>query len=953
MSRTWPDQPQPPRVIGPRTAGLVVGFLVLLGMAIANVPYRYVECNLLAVGPVSDRPRWTSDESPPMAVMAGWPLRYSVQYLTFDSAVEEASTGLAGDPGQGWLQPRWRSTERLLFNGLLAVGIAIAVYGLIQFRDRRIKDSRHPARTRVRLDLAGSIVVASLPLLVLGYQWSVTVHDLRLADRIAQRGSSYLSCWLPESMQSRVPAGLAKTLVRLRFVNLDRPNDALVRETVQIPTLIGLKLGPGEFDHRHLTPLKARLHLSTMIVNGRDVSETMLRCIGDCRWLYQLDLSSTDLDARGWRHLHSLDQLNVVDVRNTPLRLSELGQPAWSNTVRRLLLPQPEPGRTDRLVIEDWPRLNELVVDDGNRQINAAPLELRLSRLPVLRRLRLHRVQKIAFFGEDLPQLTHFGDLADIGQTRDRWDFDESLPSSLWLSRLDLCRAPSLSDLRCFTRDLDSITLRDCRRLKRIELSADTIRRDGTIELKPASRKQCQAWIDGLGAGVGPPSVTLSGLSLDGVDLTPLGNNPGIRELNILRSSLRFDQIRGFVGSSNLQHLDLGRCPITAEELTWLLHTCPSLERISADLSALSFLDVVNNDRLVTLVGTPILGAQRVRLVDLPKLREALHFKTAPNEFLIRNTPQLQGLIIEEPWPAGAVIQDLPELRWLVVGGPLVGDEVLQSVLPCDQLNRLTIAYGSVSRNMLAEIGRFERLVTLELPGADIDHSVIDAWQPLTHLQHVCLDDTPVTEEMINWLASIETLRSLSINRVSLDAAAANRLKSLHQLCELRLRDSVVDIQGVCGLLYVGLLNSIDLSGHRVDDQLIDAIARCTAIRSVVFSRHFVSPDHVRRLLQSNEDLRIAFTEESGERMPYDHLEMPPAIHAELLQREEKAIAVKRRARTHPRPMEHAMQVWSGNASATATDPSQGRIDLERFRHAPPATYPLAQESSGRGIIQP
>ncbi len=914
-----------------RLPGVVIGGLAVLAMAIANAPYRYLESGSYVVGSPVDPPRWADFDSVQTAVMAGWPFRYSVQYRAVDVELERFSVGNGADPVQGPLETRWWSTPRLLVNGLIAAGAAMGLYFLVQYRERWIRGANRSERARRRLDFGSSIAVVLLPVCILGSHWFLAAKDKRLAQRLANDANCYLACWLPEPIADRVPFGFAKKFARIRHVRFLRPSDEAVRQVAQIPTLVGLELAPGAFDHGQLAPLRSRVHLSAFIAHGGGFSETMMRCIGDCRWLLQLELSQADLDAGELRQLDSLPRLRWVDLTGTSMRLSDLGRPDWSRSVCHLHLPLPPPGRADSLTIDRWPKLTDLTLFDPEHRTNAATLQLRLSRLPRLRRLVLDRAHKIAFFGQDLPQLTELNEPGDVEGRVSRLDADQRLPRALWFSRLSLSRVPSLAHLRCWTRDLAALSIRDCRRLRRLELSAGTIRPDGTTEFESTSAKRCQTWIDELGAREGPSSVTLSGLSLDGVDLSPLKNNRKIRRLNMAHTSLSFEQLESFAASSGLEELVLGQCPVTATDLNWLLEACPSLERLSLDLSKLTRLDIVDNDQLTALIAPPIREAEQVRLVDLPRLETTLRFVTAPQRFEIRNMPQLQGLMIEEPWPTNATIQGVPQLRWLAIGGDSAGDDVLRSLLDCAQLDRLSIAYGSLSKQMLAEVGRFEQLVTLELPGAEIDDSVTRHWQPLENLQHVCLDDTSISAETMAWLSNIESLQSLSINRVHLNAAASERLADCHQLCKLRLRDAVVDQQSLCRLLQMGLLDLLDVSGHPIDEPLFDAIARCTALSTVVMSRQEARPKRVRRLLEGNGYLHVVFVDPGGEPTPIDQLELPAAIKTAMLQRQLNAQPQGVGRSISHRAAELAARGRTGIRRPTPPDPFRGQFTPGQF----------------------
>ena len=943
LPHTRPTQTRPFKpVTRRRITGFILAILTIAVFTIANLPYRYVESGLFAVGDVSEQPRWEKSETRLAPIMAGFPFQFAVRYGSATNP-DSANPNSIQDADRGLTETRWWSTTRLALNIAVALLVAAGIYTAIQLRDRLIVRSHAPSQTQIRFDALAATILLAFPASLVALQCARSANDLRLAERVSNRGSCYLSCWLPEPVSRRIPDALTKSLARIRYVDLDQPDTDLVHDIVRLPTLVQLQLGNGDFDHQELAPLAQRPHFAACVVRDRDVSDTMLRHVGRCPWLLRLDLAGTNLDGRKLRQLSQLDRLRHVDLRETPLELNQIGRPAWSHSVRQLKLPSPPSGRGDTLTLDGWANLRELTLTGRSLPPNPATLELRLTRLPMLHAIELDASQKVSLIADDLPRLRELREPVPVDQLARQLGDGERLPRYRWFSELELYRVPSLPELSCSTRDLDHFSIRECRGLRRLKLSSDEIEPDGTVVATPVSIASAQSWIDSLGKLNGPPSVSLRGVSLAEVDLTPLGKNRRIRSLDLSDDHLHFDQLRSFVVDSRVEQLELGRCPITGEDLDWILNACPTLQRISADLTQLSRLDIVNNERLTSLTGPPIRGAQQVRLVDLPNLRSILHFKTAPTRFLIRNTPQLQGLMVEGPWPQGATIGGVSDMRWFAVGGRSVDDEVLHSVLDCCQLDRLTIAYGSVSKKMLAEIGRFEQLVTLELPGSQADDSVAQHWGKIDRLEHVCLDDTGVSTGTLEWLANIKTLRSLSLNRIRFNAEAADKLSEFDQLCELRLRDAEIDLKKVSKLLHVGLLESLDVRGLPIDDGLVEAIIACNAMRSVSVSRRDITRKQLARLLDGHQLLRIRIDGPDG--VPLDFAN-PDLADSDLPDRLRRKLA--RRNSWHspgpdslsepdslaePERLERlASRSIAGLPTMKMVYPVRGQFDLDRFR---------------------
>ena len=500
------------------------------------------------------------------------------------------------------------------------------------------------------------------------------------------------------------------------MVRLSRPSNRLAGEVAAIPTLVGLYLGSDPFDASELAPLKSRLHLAAVIVRQRELSDAMLEELGGCRWLLQLNLAGTDLDGQKLRALDSLEGLRWVDLSGTPLRLADLGRPEWSRHVRRLKVSRPEAGRSDRLTLDQWPQLEELSVQRNPVRLNRQPLELELLRLPNLRTVYLNRVQKVSLRAEELPKLGQLTGVEDVDSLMAAVQVNGGIPSLPWFSNLVLKAVPRLGRLRCFARDLQQLTIRDCRSLESLRLSSFTLQADGFVRLEDVDPERCQSWIDELGRGSGPRTVSLAGLPMSNVDLSPLRNNPQIRRMVFSLSDVEFDQIRRAAGSGQFEELQLGGCQLDDDDLRWLLNVSPRLKRLQADLSGITELEIVAKSGITQFQTEPIAHADTVRLVDVPHLYTPIHLLDAPERIEVRNAPALRGLTVERPWPAAWSLSGVRRLRTFVAGGPEADDELFAALQDCRNLDRLTFAYASLSEESLAAIGRFTSAVRLGTP---------------------------------------------------------------------------------------------------------------------------------------------------------------------------------------------------------------------------------------------
>ena len=885
--------------------------MTVSGMVVVNLPYRYVPGGEWVVGRVTEAHRWEDVGSARSPVMAGWPFRFWVAYETGPLAegIQSDATGV-GQVLTGGRQPegpelpvsggrrftvpwwagvaesRWWSGRHLALNLLFAAALAFAADRLLRLAATRAARSSDPRRTRRRSECVAAAVVLAIPVTVFGWHRVAAASDAGAAERLAPFGHCHLIAWLPEPLAGRCPNGLSRYWARVRYVRLDRVNDEAVARAVAFPGLVGLQLGPGDFADALLEPLSRRPHFAAAVIGRRKVSESLMTRLAECPWLLQLDLSHSDLDGPGLRPLDRLGRLLWVDLTATGLRLSDVGRPDWSASVRRLRLPRPEPGRADRLVLEDWPQLRELEIGDPEFRMNPEPVALYLRELAELTRLRLDRVQCWDLDLDGVPRLGRLEERVNNPLTLSRLGPGESVPCDLWLSGLRLRRAHSLTRLRCHVADMRTLSVRDCRGLRRLSLSAEATFADGTHRFRPSVAGSVQAWIDEFGSADGPQRLCLRGIDLGGVELTPLANHGRIRGLDLSHSRHDFAQVRALLELAAVCELKLGECPLRPDELQWLLGRCPRMRHLAGDWGRLGELRIAHHDRLGGLGNPDFHATTRVELNDLPNLRADLCFRSALEELRIRGLPQLRGLRVEATWPASAEVRGVEGLRWLVLGGATVDDRAFRPFLDCQGLSRITVVDGSLSPEMLRRFGRFRGLRTLELPGAAVDDTVTCRWETLEKLRTVCLDQTSVSGQTIRWFSRQKSLESLSLGGVRLDAAASASLADLNQLSHLGLAGASFDAAGLRGLLAHGLLQSLDLVDVPIDGPLAAAIAGCSGLESLTVSLHQTHPGEVRMWLDSLPGLTVRLAGPDGLPLPVGESDVPAELATRLAARE-------------------------------------------------------------------
>ncbi|MEM9588608.1 MAG: hypothetical protein AAGA03_15105, partial [Planctomycetota bacterium] len=199
--------------------------VVLALMIVVNLPYQYVHRDGYWVGEQTDSMYAINADQEVSQSMAGWPLRFLIRYEK------------EGDP-----ELRYWSPVRLVSNAAIAISVSIALFFFVRFRNRKIMGSSRPARTKSRFDLAFAVAILALPIAVWGwYQWH-WVQDQRLARQIRRSGSCFVSSRLPAVIATQLPTGIARSMERLRLIDVSRPSDKLLQRVAALPELDSLRI---------------------------------------------------------------------------------------------------------------------------------------------------------------------------------------------------------------------------------------------------------------------------------------------------------------------------------------------------------------------------------------------------------------------------------------------------------------------------------------------------------------------------------------------------------------------------------------------------------------------------------------------------------------------------------------------------------------------------------------
>ena len=837
-----PSGPDELVVVSNRVKSRITGFILvaaIIAFTLAvNLPYRYVALKGQWIGSGDIESRGGPGLYMSLPEMAGWPFNYQVTYP------------------DGQRQNRFFSAFHLLLNITLGFAAAALTYAFIQWRHGQVQRRFRTGWNRWIPDLGIALAIIVLPGSIVAFHFVQYRQNMELASRVARHGNCYVSCWLPESIVDYVPEGMKTWMSRVRWISIGdfREKPQLETDVCDIPTLVGLSVRRHGVRPTSILRLQQHLHFQQLMLNDAELESDHVKAIRQLPWLSEISFNGSNLNGEMLRYLDAMP-LVAVDLSNTDLPLSDIGRPGWADTVIKLTLSRPAKGVSDSLVIDDWPKLESLMVTRFVIRANEAPLTLELIDLPKLEYLRIDRLQKHRLVLRNVPRLAEIDDgIGHFGYVLDRSMY---IPGQTWVSRIDVENAPSLQMLTCFARDLESMTIRDTPNLHRFALGSYLTSMLGDRQKQPANSDRCQEWVNMIGEQDGPGTVDLQMLPLAGVDLSPLANNHRIRILNLDLTEISFDQLQTLAGMEQLEHLDVRSCRLRQDELAWLLKQFEQLENLMVDGSGLKAVDLSQPLRLKRLLTRRLVELERLRMVDMPRLGTELRLMQAPQLMEVRNVQGLRGLGLEQdPWPTHARVVGLRDLEWFAAGGPAVNDALMDELLGCRLMDKLTLAYGDVSPQKLKRVSEFPKLTVLALPGADVDDEVTESWSELAGLLDINLDDTRVGAATIARLSSIKPLRRLSLRRVPLDSSAIEGLARMQNLSQLILAEVPIPPEQLSLLFQLPELESLDLSGAKVDESWI-AMVQHSSVQHLILHDCDISPELLRKMLDAKPTLYV------------------------------------------------------------------------------------------------
>ena len=847
----------------------ILGFLALV--LVANWPYVYEEVLSepfgmgvqLLPGSVGISNAATTKQLPP--TFAGWPFKFY------------QSIGAAGELRVASF--KW-SAMMLTICFWSLVPLVIVLYERLIFRKRIRSDKlefeegdsergaaqgnpnvpnpklqRLSKPKRRSLQLADIFVVTALIAGVFGFWQTLRKRgelDKKLATEVTNKGGgAKRSAMLPWIARELLRVGGHAACLRTTEVRLVNPDDALLAKVVALPYLRTLNIAGGNYDFRTLNHLSTNPLLTEIGIVGRPLNADAIAAIRSMQSLRKLNLMRTNITAAGVAAIGQprLLELNLV---HTDVQLSELGSPAFAKTLKKLSLPHPRKGGGDSLRLEDWPELVELACYEYDELLNREPVALTLKNLPKLTTVELDGLQMFDVDFEQLPSLSKLE--PTFLQWEQRTTPQQVVPSFVWAGKLRIKNVPNLKELSIFCADTQSIDIdqesmtfglcvfnKGAGRSDRSGMgifimgaSPLDYSEPGYLTHADVPLATRQKWIDDIAKCHGLQSVDLELVPLKGVKLNSLVANKSIRQLKLGKSGVASSQLSELKGMDQLEELSLVAIPVDGRAIEWLAKTLPNLRKITCEPSAVQRLRLEHIPNLESIFEKPKDANQNgyqfqldaLRIVDAPRLKD--HFEThVPLQFLhIESAPALAGLSFQEPLPVSAVIKGVRDLKFFAAGGPTCTDSIVNEVLNCSGLRRLTLAFTDLLPATIQRIVELRELEYLVLTGTKIDDQFLASLAGLEKLRTLRLDHTTISKASISTLSKLKNLEVLDLGELRLTSEEVTQLlPSLAKLKRLTLVGAELTADNMRQITKLSSLQSLDLSSCELSDELLNAFA--------------------------------------------------------------------------------------------------------------------------------
>ncbi|MFN7889635.1 MAG: hypothetical protein ACK5OC_05050 [Pirellula sp.] len=865
--------------------------IFLLVVAIANWPYAYINAYSDSMGVIA--PQLSNHTTQKTFTLAGWPFEF---YLESMISAEQKATSF-----------QWTGLVRCVifwsfFPVLYVVGEKLRLWSILHLQDSddevddrkshtsqssetqsKVKSRDDKALGTFRMRLWEMFVFTALVAGTLSYWLFLCrrgAYDKLLAQEIRSEGGFAIrTVMLPRFVTHVLPYVGNEPFLRLSFVQLKNPTDELVSKVIERPYLSSLGLSGGNYSFRNLNRLSTNPLLREVAIVQRQIDSEAISFIQSLPFIRVLNLKQTDITAEDLKAI-SQPQLEELNLIQTNIRLSELGTPAFSQSLRVLRLPLPLNGTGDSLLLEGWPNLVKLSCHDNEKPINYEPVSIVLRNLPNLKTIELDALQLFDIDVETVPNLRDI--VPAFYRWQERTTSSQIVPSSIWPRRLRLKDVPKLTEFSFFPMNIESIEIDNSQiqvSLNAYNNSAFRIGEPGNSFTNRAGDTEPgflsasdiplgtrQKWIDDL-SNCAIASLDLELVPLHDVKLNKLKENQSIRNLMLGKSGIVQSQLAAMEEMHQLEELSLLGIFVDDRTIESLLRSLPKLRRLVCEPVGVKNVQIKNKSELESLFLRPnrkmreswdvfsgpsiaydlplnIIRLESLSIANATKLRDNFISKVPTAQVHIEGAPALKGLSFQHPLPSDAVIQNLRDLVFFAAGGPTCNDAIVNEVLNCKSLKSLTLAFTDLKSATLQRIANLTELESLTMTGSKIDNEFLASLSKLQKLRKLRLNETSLDKADLSALANLKLLEVLELGDWNLKPGAIETIAANHpRLKELSIVRGPLSENSIRIIANLQELHTLELSHCNIDDEMAKAFIETPPIclRRLFLSSSFLS----------------------------------------------------------------------------------------------------------------
>ncbi|MFG0256227.1 MAG: protein kinase [Rhodopirellula sp. JB053] len=812
-------------------SGLAVAVLVLL-----NLPCEHVQVLSVREGRLSDSGLLGMLGAIDEMERSGWPLNYRVRILPRTSDDEPMLL--------------YESIGNLFGNVVFGFGVIALICFYTWRRYHQVSVAANPKKARLRFDATTAGLALLIPVGLYLLSMLTAAQHQRIATRASQYGHCELNAEIPRWLASRIPKPFFRAFLRIKDVEVRQPTTAMLSELLSLSTVRGVRVISTKLEREDFASLPRARELTEVVLEGCSMSREAITLLSDHDQLRDLTLRRCRIEREDLESLNRLSNLQRVDFSRAAMKFEDFKQNGWAASVQYLRLPMPREEGRSRLELTNWTALKELTLERSRRRSDDV-IELRLQACPRLHSLFLPTPQLYALYAKGLPSLENLFESIDlpIGSPHDA--------TNVFLPRwetIEMVEVPKLTRIECSVTDLKHLRLSRVDRLRDVVIGQSMFSPMYLQESVPPRYENAVKWVDEISKLPGVTSLTMDRILLGEDELEKISQMQSLEVLTLTNVGLTTEQLGPLSKLRSLEQLNLHQCEISSEQMRQFL-AMPKLSVLTADLSGLGELRLSNHIKIKNIVTLPFQNLKSIELDNLPRYAGGLVVQNGLEDLHISRLPNLVDLTVECPWPEEATFERVDGLLRFAAGGRHLDDGVVEMLLKCSELDQLILAYASLSRDALSQLGKLKSLTALEVPGSLVDDEVTRSWRDLKRLRRVCFDDTAISEETVQWLASLTSLRSLSLDRVALSDSAWEKITTFSQLSELSVKGTAIPYRLLNRFVHHGGLEVLDISGFEVTDELAEAILHARYLHTLVMIDSKIEMKRVKQMLEKHRQL--------------------------------------------------------------------------------------------------